>query len=337
MGLIAGFVFKWIHKITPDNPTTDTTFTFLAPFVAYLVAEEIHVSGVLSVVSAGLYLSWHSSDIFSQKARLQANAAWDTVLFILNGLVFILIGLQLPQILAGIEDNSFGTLLKYGVIISLAVIIGRIIWVYPGAFIPRWVSKRVRESEPGTNIRLVTVIAWSGMRGVVSLAAALALPLTIEGAQPFPHRNLIIFLTFCVIFATLVLQGLTLPKLIQLLGIKPDDGELAAEQAARLKIATSIIEHIEENYSLGLSDEVLAQIKTKYEIRIQRIRKDQSQRRLDEAQINEFHRIQQELLSMERSIVTQMRKAGKISEEAIRRLEYELDLEETRLILETSA
>jgi monovalent cation/hydrogen antiporter len=333
-GLLMGFIFKWIHKITPDNPTTDTTLTFLVPFITYLAAEKMHLSGVLAVVAAGLYLSWHSSEIFSQQTRLQAQGSWSTMIFIINGIVFILIGLQLPEILAGIDQTSFSMLLKYGAIVSLAVIVGRIIWVYPGAYIPRWLSKKVREREPDTNIRLVTVVAWSGMRGVVSLAAALALPLTIEGDEPFPNRDMIIFLTFSVIFSTLVIQGLSLRPLIRLLGIKPDDKEHQDEQKARMLIASSVIEHVEENYSLSLSDEVLNQVKTKYEIRIQRLQKDQTQQRLNEEQINEFHRIQQELLSKERNLVITLRKEGKISDEVLRKIEYELDLEETRLILE---
>jgi CPA1 family monovalent cation:H+ antiporter len=333
LGLAVGVIFKWIHKFTPDNATTDTTLTFLAPFVAYLGAESIHISGVLAVVVAGLYVSWNSSEVFSQQTRLQAYGSWNTVLFILNGVIFILIGLQLPEIVGNIGANSFWAW-KYAVIISIAVIIGRIIWVYPGTYIPRWLSKRVREQEPDTDIKLTTIVAWSGMRGVVSLAAALALPLTVNGSTPFPQRNLIIFLTFCVIFSTLVLQGLTLRPLINWLGIESDGKDHRDEQRARLVLASSVIEHIEENYALTLSDEVLNQIKTKYEIRIQRLRKDQTEQRLNDEQIHEFHRLQQELLHKERADLIRMRREGAISDEVLRRIEYELDLEETRLMLE---
>jgi len=334
VGLITGQIFLWIHRITPDNATTDTTLTFLAPYIAYLSAEAFHLSGVLAVVTAGLFLAWHSSEIFSQKSRLQANGTWDTVLFILNGLIFIFIGLQLPFILNSIHEYSFLKLLFYGGIVSATVIIGRIVWVYPGTYVPRFLSKSIRRNEPRPNPKLVTIVAWSGMRGIVSLAAALALPLTINGTQPFPHRNLIIFITFTVIFATLVLQGLTLPHLIRWFGIKSDGKEHEEEHQARLRIASSVIEHIEENYSL-LPDEVLNQVKTKYEIRIQRLQKDiNTPRKMDDEQINEFHRIQQELLSKERKFIITLRNEGKISGEVLHRLEYELDLEETRLILE---
>lgn len=334
LGLVVGVVFKWIHKFTPHNPTTDTTLTFLAPFVAYLGAESMHLSGVLAVVVAGLYVSFASSEVFSQQTRLQAYGSWNTVLFILNGVIFILIGLQLPEIVENIGANSFWAW-KYAFIISIAVIVGRIIWVYPGTYIPRWLSKRIREREPDTNIKLATIVAWSGMRGVVSLAAALALPLTVNGSTPFPHRNLIIFLTFSVIFSTLVLQGLTLRPLINWLGIQSDGKDHQDEQRARLVLASSVIEHIEENYALTLSDEVLNQIKTKYEIRIQRLRKDETEQRLNEEQIREFHRLQQELLHKERADLIRMRREGVISDEVLRRIEYELDLEETRLMLES--
>lgn len=333
LGLVLARVFKWLHKVTLDNPTTDTTLTFITPFIVYLIAESIHLSGVLAVVSCGLYLSWHSSELFSHQTRLQAYGSWSTAIFILNGVVFILIGLQLPMILNSIEGHSFAELLQYGAIVSLAVIVGRIIWVYPGAFIPR-ISKKIREREPEINLKLVTIVAWSGMRGVVSLAAALAMPLMIEGSKPFPNRNLIIFLTFSVIFSTLVIQGLTLRPLIRWLGIKPDGRAHEEELEARVTVATAMIEHIEENYSLGLTDEGLNLIKTKYEIRIQRIRKDENVSKLHEGLVDNLHLIQQELLNKERELILKLRKEAKITAEAVRKMEYELDLEESRLLLE---
>lgn len=335
LGLVMGNVVKWIHRITPDNPTTDTTLTFLTPFIVYMIAESIHVSGVLAVVTCGLFLSWHSSRIFSQQTRLQAYGTWGTAIFILNGTIFVLIGLQLPMILESLADHSFQTLLKYAGIVSLAVIVGRLIWVYPGAYLPR-LSKAIRQAEPEVNIRLVTIVAWSGMRGVVSLAAALAIPLTINGTTPFPNRNLIIFLTFSVIFSTLVIQGLTLRPLIKWLGIRSDGREHEEEMKARLAIATSLIEHIESNYSLRLTDESLNVVKTKYEVRIQRIRQsDHLNNETSKLLVDDLPQIQQELLGKERELVLAMRATGSITEEALRKIEYELDLEETRLMLET--
>lgn len=333
IGLGMGVVFYYIHKITPDNATNDTTLTFIAPYASYLTAEHFHASGVLAVVVMGVFLSLRSSVLFNHQTRLQAYSVWDTVIFILNGLIFILIGLQLPMILAETEGHTMWELIGYGALISVATILLRIIWVFPGAYLPRWLFKSIRQREADFSPRYTTVIAWSGMRGVVSLAAALALPLVIND-KPFPNRETIIFITFCVIFATLVLQGLTLPTLIKVLKLKPDGKDEKEEQAARLKLAASVIEHIEENYSLSLSDSVLSQIKAKYEIRIQRMRKEEKEGRMSAAQIEEFHRIQRNLIRVERDYIIQLRRSGLIGDEVLRKLEYELDLEEERLDLE---
>ena len=184
-------------------------------------------------------------------------------------------------------------------------------------------------------MRRVSIVAWSGMRGIVSLAAALALPIMATDKMAFPNRDMIIFLTFCVIFVTLVLQGMTMRRLIRWLGVKEDDKHAREEEAARVRISSSVIEHIEENYSLTLSEAVLNQIKSKYEIRIQRIRKDSTEQRMTPEQISEFHRIQRELLAREREFILNMRKEGKISDEVLRKVEYELDLEEARLELDS--
>ncbi len=334
IGFLVGVVFLWIHKITPDNPLADTTLTFLTPYTAYLIAERFHASGVLAVVVAGLYLSQRASQIFNHQTRIQANLVWQTVIFLLNGLIFILIGLQLPLILKELKEVSFGQLILYGSVISLATIIARILWVFPGAFIPRWFSKKIRAREPETTVKSVSIVAWSGMRGIVSLAAALALPLMIEDTTPFPNRDLIIFLTFSVIFSTLVIQGLTLPKLISWLKIAAGDHELEEERKARLKLAYEVIEHIEENYSINVDDTVLNQLKTKYEIRIQRIRKDESNKGLTIELIDQFHNLRAELIKKEREVIHRMSKNGEISDEIMRKIERELDLEESRMILE---
>jgi len=334
VGLVIGVVFRWIHKITPNNAITDTTFTLLAPFTAYLAAEEIHTSGVLSVVTCGLFLSYYSSEIFDHRTRLQTRAVWDTLIFLVNGIIFILIGLQLPLILDSIQNHSLKSILIYGGIISVATIVVRLIWIFPGAYLPHWLSKRIRNTETKPSPGGVAVVGWAGMRGVVSLAAALALPLTIGNDVPFPNRDLIIFLTFSVIFATLVLQGLTLPVLIKWFNVKGDDAHLKEDKEARLNIAFSVIEHIEMNYALSLSGEVLNQIKSKYEIRIHRIQKDGVNNKLNDEEVLEFQRIQKELVQKERDQIKKLRKEKKISEEVLRKIEYELDLEESRLMME---
>ncbi len=335
LGLIIGVIFNWIHRITPDNALADTTLTFVTPYTAYLIAEQFHASGVLSVVVAGLYLSRQSSEIFNHQTRLQAYFTWEIVVFMLNGVIFILIGLELHAILREVHTIPVISLIGYGAIVSVSTIVVRIIWVYPATYLPRVFSKNIRQREPRPDSRLVGVVAWSGMRGVVSLAAALAIPLTVgETGASFPNRDVIIFLTICVIFATLILQGLTLPKLIKWLGIKPSLRELEEEHQARLKVASAMIEHIEEHYSLALNEHELNQIKTRYEIRIQRIRKDQSSAMISEEQINELQRLRQELINTERSVLRRLRKAGELNDDTLRKIEYELDLEEEQLALE---
>jgi Na+/H+ antiporter len=334
VGYLVGLALYWIHKHI-HNPTVETSLTFLTPFIAFLIAEHFHVSGVLAVVTCGLYLSWRSSKLFSHDTRLQTLSVWNVVVFILNGIIFILIGLQLPAILEGIKEHSVFTLVCYGLLISFTAIIVRILWVFPGAYIPR-LSASIRKAEPQTNWRVVTIVAWTGMRGVVSLAAALALPVMINDHTPFPQRDLILFLTFSVILITLIFQGLTLPKLIKFLGIRSDGHEVENEIRARIKLASAAIEYIEENISYGtVTDQVLAQIKNKYELRINHLSKSlQEEEEGYEDNFDQFHTLQRQLLKIERAILADMHEKGITDEEILRKLEYELDLEESRMGLE---
>jgi CPA1 family monovalent cation:H+ antiporter len=335
VGYLVGLALFWIHKHV-HNPIVETSLTFLTPFIAYLIAEHIHVSGVLAVVTCGLYLSWRSSELFSSDTRLQTLSVWNVVVFILNGIIFIIIGLQLPGILEGTKEHSLVTLLGYGLLISFTAIIVRILWVFPGAYIPRFSSK-IRKAEPQTNWKVVSIVAWTGMRGVVSLAAALAIPVMMNEQTAFPQRDLILFLTFSVILVTLIFQGLTLPTMIKLLGIRSNGQEVENEVRARIRLASAAIEYIEENISYGMvTDQVLAQIKNKYEIRINHLSKflKEEEEGFEDDSFDQFHKLQRELLKIERSILADMHKKGATDEEILRKLEYELDLEESRLGME---
>lgn len=338
IGLGIAYVIRWVHRHTPNTPRLDSSLTVLTPFVAYLTAEELHASGVMSVVAAGLFLSRHSAEIFTQRSRITANAVWEVLVYLLNSIVFILIGTHLPNAIENMEAATLKDSLLYGAIISLTVIVGRILWVFPGAYVPRWLSPTIRRQERGVTWQLVTVVAWTGMRGVVSLAAALAIPLTLPNGQPFPYRDLIFFITFCVIFSTLVLQGLTLPALIRVLGIRPSDADKEEEMRVRLEIAEGAILYIEENLSYNtFSDEVLGMIKSKYEIRIGNLTKRLGQEhiaRMDENEVRTYLDAQLTLLQVERDRVLALRRNGRVDEETVRQLEYELDLEESRYMLE---
>ncbi len=341
VGLIIGYLVSLVHKKIHNEPLIETTLTFLTPYLSYLIAEHFHVSGVLAVVCTGLFMSYRQAELFSPATRMQAVATWQIVAFILNGTIFILIGLQLRHVLQEIVNHSFTELLTYGALISLAVIVTRFIWVYPATYLPR-LNKRIREKERTPSWKNVLVFSWTGMRGVVSMAAALALPITLN-EQPFPNRDLIIFLTFCVIIATLVLQGLSLPMLIKALRL-PRYSIVEEEFNIRYKMANSSIVYIEENLSLGeVPDEVLAQIKSKYEIKINKMSQtalpgsaSSNGNELSRAEqvFNQFNEIQAQMIKAERDFVKQLHKEGTANDEVLRKIEHELDLEEARLGLE---
>ena len=244
IGLVAGWLAVQIRRRLEDPPI-EILVALLTPFAAYLPAERLHVSGVLAAVSAGLYVGWHGPRIMSAAARLQGLAVWSMMLFVLNGLVFMLIGLQLPRIIAEL-DEPFDELALQAVAISLVVILVRIIWVFPSAYLPRLLVPAIRRRDPMPPWRSVVVISWAGMRGVVSLAAALALPLTIESGEPFPRRGLIVFLTFSVILATLVVQGLSLPALIRWLGVREDGLTEREEVVARRGAVDAALKRIDD-------------------------------------------------------------------------------------------
>ena len=310
----------------------------LTPFAAYLIAEHFHFSGVLAVVTAGLYVSFRSGEALGNQSRIMAYSVWEVIIYILNNLIFILIGLQLRNVLKGINQYSISELLIYGLVVSFTVVLVRFIWVYPSAMVPRWLSKRIRESEE-FDPRNMVVFGWAGMRGVVSMAAALALPLTLPNGNVFPHRDLIIYLTFCVILSTLVGLGLTLPWLIRKLKIKPHSIVLE-EYNVRTEIVSTAISHIEENLAMT-SDELLQNIKSKYEVKYNRLQKTElpanyfgKGKQLPQSIFNEFSKMQIDLIKIERNAIESLHRKGMASEEILRKVERELDLEETRLQME---
>jgi len=259
---------------------------------------------------------------------------WDVVAYILNGLIFILIGLQLRQIMEGLDDYSNTSLAIWGLSISFVVVIVRFLWAVPASLVPRFLSKRIREEA--FDPRNMAVFGWAGMRGVVSMAAALALPLTLPDGSAFPHRNLVIYLVFCVILSTLIGLGLTLPLLIKFLKIEPYS-IYAEEYEVRNAVVSQTIAHIEENLSL-LQDDLLNNIKSKYEVKFNRLQRTDlpanffgKGETLSANIFNEFTQLQIDLINVERKKIEQMHRSGEANEEILRKIERELDLEETRL------
>ena len=236
-GVAIGLFTAWvIHRISlhiTDAPI-EITLSLATPYFAYLAAEGIHASGVLSAVVCGLYLGRKNSEVLSIDARLDSSAVWKTLEFGLNGLVFILMGLQLPLVMSGIHGMSVGQLFLYGATFAALVVLLRIVWVFPGAWIAYAIRRMTGRNDATPTAGRIFIVAWTGMRGVLALAAAISLPTTLENGAPFPQRDLILFLTFCVIFATLVLQGLSLPIVIKRLGLASGQIRSVEEQHARL-------------------------------------------------------------------------------------------------------
>ena len=332
IGLAVAHVLYVIHRFLPTSPSVDTALTLISPYICYLAAEHFHYSGVLSVVTAGLFLSWRSDEIFDYRTRIQAINVWEALTFILNGVVFILIGLQLPQIIKDLDGFTLSEAILLGIGFSVLVIVIRMTWMFPGAYLPRILSKRIRNTETSPHWKVVVLAGWSGMRGVVSLAAALSLPLSLASGDPFPFRSMILFITFCVILMTLVVQGLTLPLIIRLFKIPDLDRLEEEEQKLRTLLSYKAIEHIESNYAQeDATRDALHHIKTKYEKRIDHINKRMLTADLrghSEAVFHEFNRIQVQMINFERKEIKQFRRNNEFSDEILRKIEYELDLEE---------
>ena len=334
IGIAIANVLYLIHRFLSKSASVDTAITLISPYLCYLAAEYFHFSGVLSVVSAGLFLSWRAGEIFDYKTRIQAIAVWETMIFIMNGVVFILIGLQLPLIINHLDGFSLPEAAGFGMAISLLVIVIRMIWIFPGAYLPR-ILPHVRKAESAPSWKAVVLGGWSGMRGVVSLAAALALPLTLSDGTDFPFRNLILFITFCVILMTLVIQGLTLPILIRLFRVEDPDKSEEAEKNLRTHLSYTAIEYIESNYTQeDATRDALHHLKTKYEKRVDTVFRRMLTIDLShhsEDVFREFSRLQIQLINFERKEIKKLRHKHVYDDDILRKVEYELDLEEAAL------
>src|SRR5215475_12316678 len=244
IGLVIGLIVEWFERRVENGPI-EITMSIIVPYVVYLTAESARASGVLAVIACGLYLSRRSSEFFSPTVRLQAWAVWESLTFVLNGLVFMAIGLQLPYVIGELRDHKMSRLLIDGLSLSVILILLRLIWMYPGTFI----ANKIRKIVLGQRVVMpslpqVFVAGWTGMRGVVALAAAISLPETLNNGAEFPQRNMIIFLTFAVIIVTLVGQGLTLPPLIRALGLAGTRVSHEEEHRARQKILRAALERL---------------------------------------------------------------------------------------------
>ena len=334
VGLLVGVIIRWVQSHL-DDPPIQITISLLTPFIAYLTADQLHASGVLATVAAGIFLGWHSPLMISARTRLQAYAFWEAIVFLLNGFVFVVIGLQLPGILrAWNRETLIGAIFSASVICATVILI-RFAWVIPAAYLPYLFGSKIRPRDPVPSWRNIAIIGWTGMRGVVSLAAAFALPLALPGGQPFPGRAYILFVAFAVILVTLVLQGLTLPLLIRKLGLPRDEETDEEERLARLEANKAALEWIDKARTNNkFSADVVARVHMEYDERIEQLELCASNPDDCRGEIAtpQYQRLQHEALRVERTTIIRLRNERVINDDALRRIQRDLDLAETRLI-----
>jgi monovalent cation/hydrogen antiporter len=333
IGLVVGFVVAELRRRL-DNPPLEVTIALMTGYFAFIPAAAAGASGVIAVVTAGVYLGWRTPELTSAQTRLQGAGLWEILNFVINALVFALVGLQLPHILDTLTGTSTDTLVVDGLAVTGTVVVTRLLWLPVFTYLPRRLSRRVRERDPAPPWAHPIVISWSGLRGAISLAAALALPLTAGSGARFAERDLIIFLAFCVILGTLVVQGLTLPAVIRLLGVEEDGSAEREDAKARVRAAEAALVRLEE-----LADEDWVREDTAVRLRgSYGFRRDRFSARLDgeddgriEERSTDFQRLRRELLDAERAEIFRLRRERVINDDVMRGLLRDLDLEDARL------
>jgi CPA1 family monovalent cation:H+ antiporter len=317
---------QWAH-----DPRVEITLSLMTPYLAFWVPAHLGGSGVLATVACGLYVSWVGPRLIPFATRLQGIFFWDLIVYLIEGLVFLVTGLQARTLIEQTHAFSIHDLMVATAWTTLIAIVARYIWVFPATYIPRWVSASLAKRDPSPSWRTVFFLAFTGIRGVDSLAVALAIPYTIVSGAPFPHRDLILFVTFGVIIVTLIGQGATLPWVMRWLGLHREGkaehrreirSELAARRAALKEVSKRLDRAIEEH---DLPDDAIEHLRTRNQIRLQILPANLTDG-VDQAR--RTAKVKAELIETERDFIYQLLREGRITDEARRRIEYELDLEE---------
>lgn len=338
IGLIGANIMYTIHRYLPTTPAIDAALTVITPYILFLATEHFHYSGVMAVVSGGLFMSYRSHEVFQTgSTRLNMLGVWTTMIFLMNALVFILIGLELPEIVAGLGEYSIVDGIKYGLIISIVVILLRYLWVYPATHIPRLLSAKIRK-DPSPGWKGPLVISWAGMRGVVSLATALSIPLMWNESEAFPQRSLIIFITFIVIFITLVFQGLTLPFVFKLIKLKEMDSIADKEEQhahIQLRLSKVALALINTKYVLYVASNELAQIyKENLENEVtntsERLNSLECAHTKDKGNVL-YQQMILDIIAKQRKELFLLKKEPYYADKEIRHAEFQLDLEELKI------
>ena len=329
LGVAAGV--RWV-RARIDDATIEITVTLLTPYLAFIPAEELHLSGVLAAVSSGLYLGWRSAEDFTPSTRIQAYSFWTVFIFVLESLLFILIGLQAPVVLSALADQPVGELLMAAAAVSATVIVVRLLFVLgAGALESAWDARRERRSF---SARERAVVGWSGMRGAVSLAAALAIPLETQAGAPFPGRELVLFLALAVIGVTLALQGLTLPALVRRLGVQETRSSARGKAVARFRTVEAALERVTDlSFDSDVPSQVLERAREMYALRAQQLAGEcrTGMPEGPESDVAAWTRLRRHLLAVERAALLDLRREGRVGMGVMREVERDLDLEEERL------
>jgi len=330
IGLAVGWVVAEIRKRL-DDPPVEVTISLLTGYAAYVPAERVGASGVLAAVTIGIYIGWRAPEISSARQRVAGYSMWTILTFLLNALLFVLIGLQLPLILEGLEDEPFGELVAIALAVAAVVIVSRILWVHVITLAIRTLDRRPSQVARRGTWQGRTVVGWAGLRGAVSLAAALALP------ADFPARDQLLFITFTVIFVTLVLQGLTLPAVIRWSGVHDDGAEAREELLARRQATAAALEHLDELEGLEWTrDDTVERMRGMYRYRARRLdaragEPDEGDGDDYEHRSRKYQKMVRSVLDAQRAAVVELRNRGEISNEVMHRIQRELDLEDERL------
>lgn len=340
--LVAWLVTKVLRRL--DDAPTEIIISVLTPFFAYLPAEALGSSAVLAAVAAGLYLGWNAPSLLTPSTRIQAYAFWEVLTFSINAALFMLLGLQLPNVVRGIEGSAFATLAGYSAAVAGGVIVIRLVFVFALTGARRALSRRTATGDMlPVGWRPLLLVGWEGMRGAVSLAAALAIPLTMDDGSPFPQRDLVIFLVYVTIMVTLLLQGLSLPWLIRTLGLSGIGAQREAitEARARLKAVDAALDRLEElREEDAFDDEIVTRMRRLYDTRRDHLAdqatEDGSSGELDalspqQERGDAYARLRRELQDAQRECVVELRNDGQINDEIMRRIERDMDLEDVRL------
>ena len=335
IGLVIGMIFYWIHRWLPTTPSIEIVLSFLAPYCMYYFAERFHFSGVLAVVAGGLLLSSKRQRMLTYQGRVQGLNVWATIGFVLNGIVFLLIGLQLPSITRQVEEVSLGQAIGYGLAISFVLLIARLLSTLGAAAFTRFMSHFITVADRNPGWKIPVIFGWAGMRGVVSLAAALSIPVVINDGQLFPYRNLILFITFIVILVTLVFQGLTLPWLIRTL--KPTSKfETITEEEQEIiiqkKMAHTSLEYLEEKYVDDLrTNEHIRNLHSRMKIDYAFFNQDIEEIKNATNSHTHYQRIYVELLEQQRIMLNKINHKAEFDEELIRKYLSAIDMEEFKI------